>query len=337
MKNLKLGIKLTGGFCITALIVVVVGLTAIFQQGKLYRQVLLVAEKDVPALEKVLQIKTEANSTVGLTRTLLSPYTSKEQRLASHQGLLEARSRYGKAMKEFVELPVFSFVTQEWDDFKANAQKWAAANNRAVELSKELMAVDLVNVPQLKEHMIQIEKAHSMLLSKINRLILFGTPFEGGEDGTTCSLATWLKNPSTTNQEILALIKELTPVHLKLHEHVKDVKALHAAGKVFDARQKLEKDLYPTSMQVFDFMAKIRGVINLSYEKYIEMNRVLLEEAVEYQVKTMEAIDAIVEKVDEHTHHGIEKAEDIAATGRTINIRMKSACWRIRSTGWPVI
>ncbi len=320
MKNLKLGIKLTGGFCITALIVVVVGLTAIFQQGKLYHQVLQVAEKDVPALEKVLNIKMEANSTVGLMRTLLSPYTSKEQRSAAHQGLLDARSRYGEAMEEFVNLPVFSSVTREWDAFKTHAQKWAAANSRAVELSRDLIDADLVNVPLLKGNMIQVEKAHSTLLSRINRLILFGTPFEGGDDGHTCSLAKWLKNPSTTNQEILALIRKLTPVHLKLHEHVAEVKALFAAGKVFDARQKMEKELYPVSGQVFDFLEKIRGIIDQSYDKYSEMNKVLLEDAVVYQVKTIEAIDAIVEKVDEHTHRSMEEAEDIAATGRTINI-----------------
>ncbi len=35
MKNLKLGVKLVGGFVLTALITLAVGITAIVQQGKL--------------------------------------------------------------------------------------------------------------------------------------------------------------------------------------------------------------------------------------------------------------------------------------------------------------
>ncbi|PIE66033.1 MAG: hypothetical protein CSA26_02025 [Desulfobacterales bacterium] len=61
MKNVRLSIKLIGGFCITALIVVSVGLIAMLQQNKLHHQTVQIAEKNLPAVENILRIKAEAN------------------------------------------------------------------------------------------------------------------------------------------------------------------------------------------------------------------------------------------------------------------------------------
>lgn len=60
MKNMKLGVKLVGGFILTAVIIVAVGLIAMIQQNKLYHLQEELANNDLPALQNMLTIKSEA-------------------------------------------------------------------------------------------------------------------------------------------------------------------------------------------------------------------------------------------------------------------------------------
>ena len=139
MKNLKLGIKLVGGFILTALIVLVVGLTATQQQGKLQEKTNHLGHQALPAVENMMIIKSEANYIGMLMRTLLTPYASKEQRVEVHEGLLASRKVYGAAKEKFMALDIFSKIEPEWKEFSDNISKWAAANNEAVKLSKGLI------------------------------------------------------------------------------------------------------------------------------------------------------------------------------------------------------
>ena len=62
MKNLKIGVKLVGGFILTAIIIVAVGITAIVEQGKMHHLQEEMAEDDLPAVRNILTIKSEGRS-----------------------------------------------------------------------------------------------------------------------------------------------------------------------------------------------------------------------------------------------------------------------------------
>jgi methyl-accepting chemotaxis protein len=51
MKNIKLGIKLLGGFLLSSLIVLVVGLLSIVQQGKLAQESERLGSEALPAIQ----------------------------------------------------------------------------------------------------------------------------------------------------------------------------------------------------------------------------------------------------------------------------------------------
>ncbi|PIE66034.1 MAG: chemotaxis protein, partial [Desulfobacterales bacterium] len=240
--------------------------------------------------------------------------------MASHQNLIDARKRYGAIKAAFTQLPLTPPIKKKWEVFDSNITKWVAKNNKALALSKDLVAYDLINIPQLRSQMLQNKEAHNMLLTNVNNLVFFYTPFEGGDNGHTCSLGKWLQHPNTTNQKILALIKTITPVHLKLHEQVKTIKALAASGNVVEAQQRLQHELYPTSKQVFNLLNDITEVIEASYSTFSEMNALLERDSAVYQANALKAIDAIVEKVKEEADKNVKEAEAVASTGRTINI-----------------
>ncbi len=320
VKNLKLGIKLVGGFVMAAVIILAVGLLSISQQGQLNDRVKQLGNETFPAVQNILTVKSEAASIASLMRSLLTPYATNEQRNFSHQQLLVSRKAYGEAKDKFTTLPLAKQVESEWQEFTTNITKWAGVNNQAVELSKELIAMDMINPNLMKQHMADFEIAHNALLAKVGKLLLFNTPFEGGTGDTDCSLGKWMQNMDTTNPEMVAMVKELKPVHAELHKNVAQVKTLAAGGQGAEAKEIFENKISPASEQVFALVKKMTTLADKANEKFVAMNKLLLLEAATYQTNTFAAIDKVTKKANEVATQSVTAANDIASRGRLITI-----------------
>lgn len=320
MKNLKIGVKLVGGFILTAIIIVAVGITAIVEQGKMHHLQEEMGEDDLPAVQNILIIKSEAATIASLMRTLLTPYASVEQRKRVHQELGERRKVYGAAKTAFLDLDFAEQVKPEMNDFSNQISKWVTVNNKAVEISKNLLATDMTNPTLLNNHMNEFEIAHQSLLAKVGKLLTFNVSFEGGADGTACSLGKWLANMDTTNPEIVALTKELEPIHLELHKYVGEIKEHMYEERLAEARDISVGELYPASDQVFKIMAQMKAVSDVGYSSFKEMNNLLLEEAAIYQEATFKAVDKIVDAAEAESVNTIKRGEAIAKTSQTITI-----------------
>lgn len=320
MNNLKLGVKLIGGFFLTALIVLIVGLFSILQQGNLGKETTRLGKDGLPAVEKILTVKSETSGIAAIMRALLTPYATAEQRESIHKELLERRKVYGAARDQFKELPVFKEVDADWQVFTDNITKWVGVNNQVVELSKELIAMDMTQPGVLKAHMADFEIAHNSLLAKVGKLLLVNAQFEGGADDTACSLGKWIQNMDTKNPQIIALVNELKPAHAQLHANVAEIKRLAASGQTDAAKDILDKKLFPASEQVF---AKVRQMSVLSesaYEKFVAMNRLILKDSAVFQTNTFAAIDKMAQHSIKDAEATVASAQATANRGRTITI-----------------
>ena len=320
MKNLKLGVKLVGGFVLTALIILAVGITAIVQQGKMKSLQADMAEDHFPAVQNILVIKSVTANLAGLMRTLLTPFASVEQRQQVHERLIEGRKVYGAAKTNFLALDFASTVKPEIDNFSGNIGKWVTVNNKVVEMSQRLIDQDIINPSKLNDHIKDIEIAHQSLLAKVGKLVAFNISFDGGTDETACSLGQWLDNMDTTNPEIVKWAKELRPIHTQLHKCVGKIKEFISGSQPVEAQSVALKELYPLSEQIFALVAKMKGVSDGAYTTFTEMNKLLLEEAAVYQENTFTAIDDIVQKAETGAHDNVKEGEDIAHSGTIITI-----------------
>ena len=318
MKNLKIGTKLVGGFILTALIIVAVGITAIVQQGKMHHLEEEITENDLPAVQNILIIKSEAAAIASLMRTLLTPYVSVEQRKRAHEGLLERRKIYGAAKTAFLSLDFAETVKPELEDFSTHIGNWVSVNNKAVELSQNLIDTDMTNPALLNNHMNEFEIAHQALLAKLGKLLAFDISFEGGTDGTACTLGKWLDNMDTTNPKIVSLAKELRPIHLQLHKHVGEVKQYIVESRPSEARDVTIDELFPLSEQVFKIVAEMKAESDIAYSSFEEMNTMLLNDAALHQDNTFNAIDNIVKKAEGESANTVKRGESIAKTSQII-------------------
>jgi methyl-accepting chemotaxis protein len=318
MKNLKLGVKLVGGFILTALIIVAVGIVGLVEQKKLMMLEEELATEDLPAIQYLLEVKSEVTAIASLMRTLLTPYASAEQRQIAHQGLLDARKTYSETAEKFQNLDFAITVESEWRELSTHISNWATINNKAVEISDELVRSNMINPTKLNSDMSDFEIAHQSLLAKVGRLIAFNEIFEGGTDETTCSLGKWLDNMDTTNQDITALARELKPVHQKLHQIVSDVKVAVAENRSYYARDITLNELTPASESVFELVGKMKHISDEAYASFQHMNTLLLQDASIHQEKTLQTIDAIIAKAEIEAEQTVKKGYSIARAGTII-------------------
>ncbi|CAG36627.1 methyl-accepting chemotaxis protein [Desulfotalea psychrophila] len=320
MKNLKLGIKLGGGFALTALIVLFVGLVGIFQLEALHNQEQELADNRMPAVEKIMQIKSDAAIVGGMMRSLLTPYATIQQRKKVATDLLTTRANYGILIGSFQKLPFIEEVEPEWRELMTNLKKWSAVNNQVAELSEQLVSSDIVN-PMFRQTLLQkAEKDHEVLLIKLARLVSAGRPFAGGADARDCDLGKWFNNMDTRNPEILALVGEAKRVHDQFHGAVAQVKETARAGHLDKAQLLMESDVYPMSEKVFAVLTQMSKPVDSAYQRFHKMSSLLLQDAVLYQNRVYVAADAIALKANTGAHRVATEAKAIAKKGKMLII-----------------
>nr|WP_320009453.1 methyl-accepting chemotaxis protein [uncultured Desulfobulbus sp.] len=320
MNDFRLGVKLVGGFLITALIIVFVGLFSIRQQILLGDEVGKLGSESIPAVENILVVKSQAASIASHMRSLLTPYANEEERNYSHSHLLESRKIYQEAKERFMALALSKEVKSEWQNFNTNISQWVQVNNEAVELSKELIAMDMLNPPVMKQRMGEFEIAHSQLLANISKLILLGDDFEGGTNDQTCPLGRWMERMDTNNEQMVRLVSQLKPIHAQLHKAVGHAKELVRNEQKFEAREVLRSEIDPASQKVFALVHDMAAIVDEAEEKFIRMNKLLLEDGEQYQLKTFAAVDQIVQRAKQSAQATVQEAYDSAHNGEMITI-----------------
>jgi len=320
MKNWKLRTKLVGGFVLTALIIVAVGITSVVEQRQLTELQMEMSEVDLPAVQNILVIKSVAASIASLMRTLLTPYASVEQRKNAHEQLIEGRKVYGAAKEKFLKLEFATRVKPELEQFNTSIGQWVAANNKAVEMSQHLIDMEMTNPTKLYSDVKDFEISHLSLLAKIGKLMAFNISFEGGEDGTACALGKWLGNMDTSNPVIVKLANELKPIHAEFHAHIGEIKPLFAIGMRTEAETITKNSIYPLSEKIFEIIGKMKTVSDEAFSTFVTMNTLLLEDAAVHQNETFAALDAIVKKANDEAADTVKRGDEIARTGKIITI-----------------
>ncbi len=320
MNDFKLGVKLIGGFSLTAIIILIVGFISIFEQNKLQKATKSLEENALVAVEDILDLKESATEITKHTRILLSPYISAKKRRSVPEEISIVRKGVEKTQENFKQLPFFNQIKAEWEEYISTLKKWAEANNRALALSNELLAADIINPEQFAEDMLGFEAAHKGLINKVGELVLLQTPFEGGTDPTTCSTGKWLSNMPTTNPEIVAEMEKLRPIHMEIHQQVAKIKKLVEEDRREHAQLLLQNRVIPLAGNIFTITAKVDQISKRYQDKFLQMTTILLKEAAEHQKKNFEVLQTLVNKVDEYAHETTKMANETADTGKTVTV-----------------
>ncbi len=155
MKNIKLGIKLIGGFCLTALIALGIGLLAINGMNNLTRGMESIGSVSLPTVEHLLRMKGNVSDLTTGLRTLLSTNLSPQERKEIAANIATIRANYKKSLDIYATLPHTAEEQTLWKECQDILAGLTGTNNRVLELNERLIAADIMNPDDLMQKLQQ--------------------------------------------------------------------------------------------------------------------------------------------------------------------------------------
>jgi methyl-accepting chemotaxis protein len=275
MKNVKLGIKLIGGFGLTAIIALVIGLVSIFSMRDLSGSIESMGTESLPSVEHLLRIKGSISDLTTNMRTLLSSELSVQDRKDVPIQIQAIRENYKKSAEAYAALPHGQEEAALWKEFQATLTDLAGTNNKALELNQHLLTLDIMKPDELMGKLQQFRGDHYKLMTDTAKLLATGASFEGGTDHTACGFGKWAGGFSTTNAKLTASMEAVFPQHQAFHKTIHDIKELVAAARVQEAEEMYSKVL-PIAENVFTHFRAMRAEAEVAQKTFQEMGQLLM-------------------------------------------------------------
>ncbi len=318
LKNMRLGVKLIGGFSITAAIALLIGLMGLYVAGNLGGHVREIGNVDVPGISSINAVETEILRVQVAMRTLISPHIDNEARRQQYANIEDARRTLGEAMKVYEQLPKTSEEEAAWDRFKPVVGTAARFNDQAQEISNKLLQLDIANPDALMAELQLFRGDHYQLAGNVANLLLAGRSFEGGEDSAACDLGRWMAGYKTANPKIEQALAEIRVHHDAFHKAVAEIKRAVATGGRSDAAGLYQQALLPSADKTFEIMRGIRAEADAAQEAFASMAGVVMGDA---RIATNNVIAMAGEMVaanEKAARDSVSKADADAVQGRSV-------------------
>jgi len=320
MKNVRLGIKLIGGFIATALITLLVGGVGYVQLSKMAGHAEMLGNEDMPKMINLLQAEAYINEVMISLAAMMSPYSTREDREQQFLNVDENRQLYRKYFEAYNNLPHSAQEEEIVQRFLVGVKKWAGHNNEATEKSKELIKLDILNPDQYQKRLWMFISDHHQLASKVGVLLLDDRQFEGGDDPRTCRFGKWLDTYSTTNPEIQAVLQQIKAPHDKFHETIAMIKSAAGKNEFGKAMDLYQREMLPTAEEVFALFAKLDEQAEISTEVLHDMEYTLITKSMPEQERTMSIIDELVALNQDESNESLAQAHSDVMSGSIIAI-----------------
>ncbi len=140
MKNIRLGVKLIGGFIVVALITLVVGVIGWQGARKLTTHITLIGQNSLPSIQNLLEINEAQTAIDGAENGLLAKNLDRQGRQELYKSFDDAKKRADAAWKIYESLPQDSEEAALWQQFLPAWNKWWQDHETYVRLAKEYEA-----------------------------------------------------------------------------------------------------------------------------------------------------------------------------------------------------
>ncbi len=295
MKNIKLGVKLIGGFSVVAAIVLVVGFFGWQGATQLNDHVYEIGEVRLPSVESLLIIKSESNAIRIALRSLLNPRMTLEQREQQYANIDLSRQNYQLAWDIYEPLPQTPREAELWIEFVSAWNSWAEVNNVFMEGSRTIEETDILNTDEYVGRISGFIGDHHALMSQVTNFILTGQEFEGGGDPTACNFGRWMADYETTNPTIGRTLNEVHQYHDPFHESVNIIRAAMRRGDTQAALDQYRTVMAPDAEEVFKLFDVLFDEADRVDGIFDDLNEQAMGIAVERQQAAVALLDEIIE------------------------------------------
>ena len=313
MKNLKLMVKLLGGFILVALITLTVGITGWLGVDSVNKSVVEIGDVRLPSIYSLAIIEKELESIRVAQRTMLNPSLTAEQRANQAKLIDEARGRYKKAWDTYAPLPQTKEEAEQWDKFVPAVKEWAKVNNQFTEQQNKLAQNGILNPPDLRKMLEIFRGDHYKLTMLTAEAIQFGKLFEEGGDSKKCAFGKWMTSVNIDNPDFKRILSEIKQPHDAFHQAIAEAKKLAAAGNQYAAWEVYEKKIVPDAEAVFGHFRELRDLAEGAETLYASMNDLAMVQARDKQKIALGYLARILEINEEVAEQAKTEAAESAS------------------------
>ena len=320
LKNIRLGPKMIGGFLVTALIVLAIGLLGMKEINTLAGQIHEIGEVRLPSVENMLTMEAEMNGLNTVLATLLSPSLTSEDRSERHAEIEKIRERYKEAWNSYESLPQSPEAAELWSRFVPMVKDAAEINNKVAGLSKQLQANDILHPEELLVNLQLFRGDHYKLGTSVGEMLVAHKHFEGGEDPAACNFGKWMAGYSTSNPRMRDLLAQVKPPHDRFHAAVAGIKNAAAAGDAERAARLYREEMIPSAEKVFEYFRGMRAEAQVSRDIFNGMGDLALVQSKAKMAGLLEMEGRLAQMNSDAAAVALKEADAAASQGNTIAI-----------------
>jgi methyl-accepting chemotaxis protein len=194
---------------------------------------------------------------------------------------------------------------------------------RNFELARQWEQSGIDDPSAMRQKLDRFRGDHYKLLTNVQDLILYGKPFQGGDDAAACGFGKWLHGDgrNVTNPVFRKALLEIGPIHDKLHQGVDRIKKLAARGASREEMAKLALDEIQKPVEqtiaLFNLMADEMARVEAICAK---MRHEAMQTVREKQEKCFALLDKLLAITTEEAQQSKLQGEATAARARIMSL-----------------
>ncbi|NTV28528.1 MAG: methyl-accepting chemotaxis protein [Candidatus Omnitrophica bacterium] len=251
LDNVKLGVKLIGGFVLVAVIAAIVGTVGVFGLKNLMKATDEIGDVSLPSVRYAMEMSNAYTSSQLALRTLLNPDLKVSDRDRQYENIAKADDTFIKARQGYEKLESTEEEKALWKSLLKEVAQYDEQKDKLLAMFKELDKLDIGNPAILQGKLSGFKADHYALITKVYDMINSKKLFEAGEDPKACNFGKWFADYKTDNPSISGALNDMKTAHDKFHETVRKIKEAVKAENAEGAMALVKGEMIPAADNVF--------------------------------------------------------------------------------------
>ena len=313
MKNIRLAVKLIGGFICVAMIVLIVGGFGLLGTRNLSGHIEEVGQVRLPSIQSLLEVNQAMQGIIIPQRTLMAAFLSMEERQYQLEHFHSFQQDIFKHWEHFKTLPATAEEERLTEQFDREIVNWRNLNTEWLGLLEDFHAFGILNTGDVLENLRLFRGDHFQAEARVLDHILESGMFEGGDDPTACNFGRWMATVDFQSPQLVELLRQMQVPHNRFHQAVGSIQQALRLGDDSEALRLYRQMMRPATEEVFSRFDELIAMVEQINDLRNRINALVMGPIYQEARQVMDIADELI-RVNEHT---AAEAVDLAVADAT--------------------
>lgn len=320
MKNVRLGVKLIGGFVLVGLITLGVGLIGVNGISGLGDNVAVIGGEKLPAVQHLETMRAGGLERVAGYRALLNPRLTLGDRAAIYENNSQVQTRVQQAIKAYQQLPRTVPEEALWKQLMEAWEQRRAASARFMELSRAVDSLGILDPIGLRADLQRFRGDQYETSVMVLDYIHTGMGYGWNYDLANSPFELWTAQFQTDNETLRELISRARATHAVYYEAVSENRELRRGGDAAAAQQHYEDVISLSIEDIYDIFFALLQIADEAVVLYEEMMAQLMGPVQIQSEHSHQLLDELIAVTTTAAAEAVTAAENQTARATTLSI-----------------